>query len=183
MNNYCTNCGKQLEKDELLCKNCNTPIIDLPYDYEYISPEKKKRKKITLIIVGVCILCFSAVYLTREILFKIKINKFQKEYVEPYIKQNYSNTTYSIEYSSFGKCIISENHSTNICICGPGPYYEYLDDPKCKSYYFSVKNDEEEFEVTVVDNHKHYSVVEGRNIYGTDKQDKKKNEEESVADE
>jgi len=45
MNNYCTNCGKRLSEDELVCTNCNTTIIDLPHGYEYIPPKEKKRKE------------------------------------------------------------------------------------------------------------------------------------------
>lgn len=29
MNNFCTNCGKRLENGEYICKNCNTPVVDI----------------------------------------------------------------------------------------------------------------------------------------------------------
>ena len=45
MNNYCTNCGKPLTHNQLKCNNCDTLVVDIPCDYYYVSPEKKKRNK------------------------------------------------------------------------------------------------------------------------------------------
>ena len=105
MNNYCTNCGKKLEKDDLICKNCNTPIIDIPHNYN----KKKEKTKKTLIKIGKYMLFIVAFFLTIIFINKIKINKLQKEYVEPYLKEHYSNLNYSIKYNYSGKCIISGN--------------------------------------------------------------------------
>ena len=57
MNNYCTNCGEKLEKNDLVCNYCNVPIVDLPYNYYYISPEKKEKTRKILTIIVICILC------------------------------------------------------------------------------------------------------------------------------
>ena len=53
MNNYCTNCGKKLNKGEFVCQHCNTPIIDLPYNYIYKSPKKKKLNKILIATMSI----------------------------------------------------------------------------------------------------------------------------------
>ena len=177
MNNYCTNCGKKLEKNELVCKNCNTSIIDLPYNYVYKSPKKKKMQKNILIIIGVCILCFLVFSFSKKIIEKVKIDKLQKNYVEPYLERNYSNVNYSIKYDSSGKCIISGD-----CYFDPSMgcdghvchQYEYLNENECKSYYYHIKTDDDidadnEFIITVFNKDDLYSVVEGKNIYGTDK--------------
>lgn len=78
MNNYCTNCGKKLKKDELVCKNCHTAIIDLPYNSDYKSIKKNKRTKNILIAISIFILCISVIRFAKLIIYKIKINELQK---------------------------------------------------------------------------------------------------------
>ncbi len=173
MNNYCTNCGKKLEKDDLACKACNTPIIDLPYNYDYKSPEKKETTRKILTILGICILCVIVFFIAKDVINRIKISKMQKEYIEPYLKENYSNLNYSIKYNSSGKCIISGNcyfDPVMGCDGGACQEYKYLDDNNCKSYYYSIKSDTKEFLLTVVNRNNHFFVVEGKNIYGMDKE-------------
>ncbi len=171
MNNYCTNCGKKLEKDDLVCKNCNTPIVDLPYNYDYKSPETKKRTRKILTILGICIVCVIVFFFAKGVINKIKISKLQKEYIEPYLKENYSNLNYSIKYDSSGKCIISGNcyfDPVMGCDGGACQEYQYLDEDNCKSYYYSIKSDEKDFLLTVVNRNNHFYVVKGENIYGED---------------
>ena len=185
MNNYCTKCGKELEKDELVCKNCNTPIVELPYNYEYKSPEKRKKTRKILIIVGICLLSVFFFCFGKAAINEIKINKLKKEYVESYIKENYGNLNYSIKYESSGKCIISGDCYVDYvggCESGGCQEYEYLDENDCKSYYFDVKNNTNQFIITVVDRNNVISVVEGRNIYGTDKENNELSYNSSIYD-
>ena len=168
MNNYCTNCGKRLEKDDLVCKNCNTPIIDLPYNYDYKSSEAKKNEKSFSIVTGICmlcVLCIAAFFFVNHVARKNKISKMQKEYIEPYLKENYSNLNYSIEYNSSGKCIVSGNCYFDITMGCNGTRtcqnYVYHDKNYCKSYYYSIKSDTKEFILTVVHKNGQYYVVEG----------------------
>lgn len=173
MNNYCTNCGKKLVKDELVCKACNTPIIDLPYNYDYKPLEEKARMRKILIIIGIGIVFVIAFYFAKGVISRIKISKMQKEYIEPYLKENYSNLNYSIKYDLSGKCIISGNcyfDPVMGCDGGSCQEYEYLDENDCKSYYYFIKSDTTEFILTVVEKNNQFSVVEGRNIYGKNKE-------------
>ncbi|MDD6879521.1 MAG: hypothetical protein PUD59_04775 [bacterium] len=169
MNNYCTNCGTKLEKNELVCKNCNIPIVDLPYNYKYKSPERRKKIKRNLIIISVCTLFIVAFIFSKNIIKKIKVNKLQREYVEPYLKENYASLNYSVKYVSSGQCIISGECSSNLFSGCEGGYceeYEYLDKKDCKSYYYSVKTDTESFKITVFNKDNKFTVVKGVNIYG-----------------
>ena len=173
MNNYCTNCGKELEKNDLVCKNCNTPIIDLPYNYDYKSPEAKERTRKILTILGICIMCMIVFFFAKGVINKIKISKLQKAYIEPFLKENYSNLNYSIKYNSSGKCIISGNcyfDPVKGCDGGVCQEYRYLDEKDCKSYYYSIKSNTKEFILTVVNRNNQFFVVEGKNIYGKDKE-------------
>lgn len=173
MNNYCTNCGNKLEIDDLVCKTCNAPIIELPYNYDYKSPEKKERTRKTLTIICICLLCVITFCFAKGVINKIKVSKMQKEYVEPYLKENYSNLNYSIKYDSSGKCIVSGDcyfDPAMGCDGGACREYTYLDKNDCKSYYYSIKSDTKEFILTVVDRNNQFSVVEGKNIYGKDKE-------------
>lgn len=91
------------------------------------------------------------------------------------MKQNYSDTNYSIKYNTSGECIISGNCDFDPvmgCDGGSCQPYKYLDKSECESHYYKVKIDTKELIITVVNKDKTYSVVEGKNIYGTDKQDK-----------
>ena len=178
MNNYCTNCGKKLEKDELVCKKCNTPIVDLPHDYVYTSPEKEKRNKNIFkifLIINFCLLIIIFLILGVKGNEKHKVNNLQKRYVEPYLNKNYGSGNYSVRYDSSGKCIISGNcYRNDSCNFGGGcQEYEYLDRAQCKSYYYYVNTTHKDFVVTVVKKKNNISVVEGRNIYGTDKSEEK----------
>ena len=170
MNDYCANCGRKLEKEELICKECNTPIID--YDYK-LSKETMQNIKI-IIIIGSFILCVITFFFLKIIIHNIKVDKMQNEYIEPYLKENYSSLNYSIKYNSSGKCIISGDCYFDPMMGYDGggmcQVYEYLDDRSCKSYYYFIESDSREFILTVVNKDNKFFVVEGRNIYGNDKE-------------
>ena len=179
MNNYCTNCGKKLKHNELVCKNCQTPIVDLPYDYEYKSPQKAKLLKVILIIIVIFLLCILSIFIAKTLIQKNKVNSLQNNYVEPYLQQNYPNTNYSIEFDYSGKCIISGNcyfDPVQGCDGGACQEYEYLSDEDCQSYYYNVSTAKTNFVVTVVYKDNTYYVVEGRNIYGEDEKESSENE-------
>lgn len=168
LNNYCTNCGEKLSKKDLICKKCNAPIIDLPNNYAYESKTWKKIKKIILIVFGIIILCIGTSYLTSEILKAVEINKLQKKYINPYIKNNYNDKNYNIEFDYIGKCIISGDCVFDPlmgCDGGSCYEYEYLDKSECKAYYFKISGDSEEFILTLVNNNNEFYVVKGKNIY------------------
>lgn len=171
MNNYCTNCGKKLEKEELVCKDCNTPIVDLPYNYKYRSPARKKAFKTIIIIIVIGLICFLTFIVTKVVVNRINVNVMQKKYVEPYMKANYGAYKYSIKYNYSGKCIISGSCYKNIGCDGSCDEYKYLDKGDCRSIYYSIKMNQKEFTVTVVNNKGHISVIEGKNIYGIKDED------------
>lgn len=178
MNNYCTNCGKKLEKDELVCKKCNTPIVELPYNYVYKSPSKIKLEDKVLTIISIVLVIIVAIFLVIIVVIfinKNKVNNIQKKYVEPYLNKNYGSDNYSVKYDSSGKCIISGDcYSSGSCnFGGTCIEYEYLDRFQCKSYYYRVNTKYKDFIVTVVKKKNGINVVEGRNIYGTDKSEEK----------
>ena len=33
MNNYCTNCGKKLKENTIMCEKCRTPVVDIEKNY------------------------------------------------------------------------------------------------------------------------------------------------------
>lgn len=173
MNNYCTNCGKKLNNGDLVCSSCGTPIVDLPYNYIYKSPkeiEKKKEIKRNMFIIGIVLLCLMIVCFVIFMIHRSKVNNLKDEYVKPYLEQNYDGVNYSVKYDSGGKCIISGNcYPYPLEGCNERCEYEYLDEKECSSYYYFVKTDEESFFVTVFYRNKTYSVVEGKNIYGYNK--------------
>ena len=84
MNNYCTNCGNKLNKNDLVCQNCNTPIIDLPYNYIYKSPQKKRINKILIISLSTLVSLIILIILG----YILKINVLKTKYVEKYILDN-----------------------------------------------------------------------------------------------
>lgn len=179
MNNYCTNCGKKLMERDLICNNCNTPIIELPYNYKYVDSRKKyvdsrksKIKRVMLIIIGIILLCLIGVFIANNIINRLTIKKLQKDYIEPYLEENYTSKKYSITYDSAGKCIISGNcifDPVMGCDGGTCQPYKYLDENECKSYYYSVIIEDKELTLTVVNQNNNFYVVEGKNIYGEDK--------------
>lgn len=164
MNNYCTNCGKKLNKGEFVCQHCNTPIIDLPYNYIYKSPKKKKLNKI--LIATMSILLSLIIIIVLE--YILKINILKKKYVEKYVLEAYPNQKYSIKYSQSGKCIVSGNCYKNWgsgCDQNYCEEYNYLSRFTCRSYYYNVKIGSKDHIITVFRKNGKYSVVEGRNIY------------------
>lgn len=170
MNNYCTNCGNKLNKNDLVCQNCNTPIIDLPYNYIYKSPQKKRINKIIIISLSILVSLIILIILG----YILKINVLKTKYVEKYILDNYPNQKYTIKYNSSGKCIVSGNCYYNWgsgCDQNSCDEYKYLNRFKCRSYYYNVKIDKKNFIITVFRKGLKYSVVEGKNIYGIKEDD------------
>lgn len=169
MNNYCTNCGEKLHKDDLVCKKCNTPVVEIPKEYLALQKEKNKKliRKIILIIVGVISIIFIIIGLIKF----FKANKMKKDLVIPYIEENYSVDDYKIIYSNSGKCIVSgecRDSQVRGCALSGCEEYEYLEDEKCTAYYFKFTDAvrDKTTIITVVDRKDTQYVVEGENIYG-----------------
>lgn len=174
MNNYCTNCGNQLKKRELVCSECNTPIIDLPDDYEFKGISKKSTNKKTRNIVIFCSLFVLVLFLIYFVFVNVKSGVYLDKYVKPFLKENYGDLDYSIEYDGSGKCIVSGDcyfDPVRGCDGGACEEYEYLNDFGCFSYYYIVETADEKFAVTVVDYDKKVSVVKGRSIYGAEEEE------------
>lgn len=174
MNNYCTNCGQKLKKNELVCSNCNTPIVEIPYNYEYISPTRKKVQIIILILIGGLVLGFMGYNLAKSIVQKVRINKLQKNYVEPYLKEKFPDKDYDIKYDSSGRCITSGDCAFDPvrgCDGGSCNEYTYLDN--CISYYYSVTIDGKIYTITLSNKDNIYLINEGKNIYGENKKEQK----------
>lgn len=156
MNNYCTNCGIELENKDLICSNCNTPIIDI---------SNKNFTNYLLIIIFVFFLIFVFFKIISVAKFNYKIKFISKEYVEPYLNNYYDNYTY--EYESSGKCIISGDcYFDPVMGCDGGTCepYEYLDETECTSYYFEAKTSNGYFTITVYYKDEKYEVVKGNKI-------------------
>lgn len=180
MNNYCTNCGKKLNRDELICPECNTPIIDLPDNYIYKSPRRRKLFKILIKSILILILLIISLVLIIRIAYKHKIEFLKTKYVEEYIEKNYPDQEFSIEYDRSGKCIISGECYVNRgsgCDQMECEEYEYLDRFKCRSYFYNVTINKKEHEINVFRKDGKYSVIEGRNIYGIKEEDEYKDNE------
>lgn len=182
MNNYCTNCGNRLKKRDLVCSECNTPIIDLPDDYEFKSVSEKSANKKTRNIVIFCSLFVLGLFLIYFVFVNVKSGVYLDKYVKPFLKENYGDLDYSIEYDGSGKCIVSGNCYFDLvrgCDGGACDEYEYLNEFGCFSYYYIVETADENFVVTVVDYDKKVSVVKGRSIYGAEEEEEV---EESIDD-
>ena len=171
MNNYCTNCGNKLGSSDLVCKNCDTPVVDLPIGYEFKSKtqkanDKKSLKKIILIILFIVIIPF-----LRIVFEEVKIEFLKNKYLVPYIKEKYYVNNPDIKFTEAGRCIISGECYFNFgsgcdqSYCEP---YKYLNRFKCKSYYFDFYYYGENHILTVFKKEGSYYVVEGKNIYGLD---------------
>lgn len=184
MNNYCTNCGKKLKKGDLVCDSCNTPIVDIPTDYNYVSPVTKKIVKYILITLLVIIITFFG-YDRLKILYKnMKIKSLESKYVIPYLKNTYGESNYDVNYDTSGKCIISGDCAFDPslgCDGGTCMPYKYLDENTCTSYYFLANVKGKWITVTVVDNDGELSVVEGKNIYGIKEDDVKEQNPDQVS--
>lgn len=181
MNNYCTHCGKKLEEGEQICQNCNTPIYKLSPDNLKTSSKKLKCWEMILIIifsiVFICfIICF--IYIGGDIFEKNfqkqKIEKeaknLQKEYVEPYLKENYVDAEYKVEFFEKSQCVISgtcEHDPVLGCDGGLCEEYQYLSESECTSYFYYIYvGENREFLLTAVQKGDETYVVEGTNIYG-----------------
>ena len=174
MNNYCTNCGNQLKKRDLVCSECNTPIIDLPEGYEFKGISEKSANKKTRNIIIFCSLFVLVLFLIYFVFVNVKSGVYLDKYVKPFLKENYGDLDYSIEYDGSGKCIVSGNcyfDPVRGCDGGACEEYEYLNEFGCFSYYYIVETADENFVVTVVDYDKKVSVVKGRSIYGSEEEE------------
>lgn len=163
MNNYCTKCGKKLKDNEFICESCNTPVVDIPQDYK-TSRQKKIIVAISLVVLFIFVLIL-AIFSYKF----LKINKLKREYAEPYLEENYDNLDYSIKYDSSGNCVIGIDPDA-IGIDGSYCGDPYLYDDNCRAYYYNVETDSKKFIVTVVDKNNKFTVVEGKNINGTDEE-------------
>ncbi len=168
MNNYCTNCGNKLLKDDFVCNKCNTPVVDIPYNYK--TPAEKEKNRVIrncFLIIFIFVLGF---FLVKEGMYQIFIYKLKKEYVVPYIKKMPNVFEYEIKYDSSGQCIKSGNCKADpVMGCDGGMCEEYKYENDCKSYYFNVEIDGIDHIITVVEKNNQYYAVEGKNIYGKDK--------------
>lgn len=185
MNNYCTNCGNRLKKRDLVCSECNTPIIDLPDDYEFKSFSEKSANKKTRNIVIFCSLFVLGLFLIYFVFVNVKSGVYLDKYVKPFLKENYGDLDYSIEYDGSGKCIVSGNcyfDPVRGCDGGACEEYEYLNEFGCFSYYYIVETADEKFVVTVVDYDKKVSVVKGRSIYGAEEEEDVKKSVDDTSD-
>ena len=185
MNNYCTNCGNRLKKRDLVCSECNTPIIDLPEGYEFKGISEKSANKKTRNIVIFCSLFVLVLFLIYFVFVNVKSGVYLDKYVKPFLKENYGDLDYLIEYDGSGKCIVSGNcyfDPVRGCDGGACEEYEYLNEFGCFSYYYIVETADEKFVVTVVDYDKKVSVVKGRSIYGAEEEEDVKKSVDDTSD-
>ena len=170
MNNYCTNCGKKLKEKEYYCTTCGTPIISLPKGY--IPPAKRKKRKKILKSTFYIMIIITIIIVTSLLRKYILINNLEKNYIIPYLQKNYPDQNSTIKYEKSGRCIISGNcYFDPVFGCDGGwcEEYKYLSRFECKSYYFTVTNDNnEEFILTIVKRNDEIYVVKGINIFGKD---------------
>lgn len=163
MNNYCTNCGKRLKKNEFICEKCASPIVDLSKKYRtpyQIKRRKKILKNIVISIISIIILLvlFFLIYYGKRLYLKNK-------YVEPFLKKK-GEEQYKIKYKSSGKCIKTGNCKYDPmmgCDGGVCTPYVYFESNSCKAYYYSVTNEKKEnsFYITVIKNKGKYYTIKG----------------------
>ena len=168
MNNYCTNCGKKLEKGELECLNCNTLVVDLPCDYVYVTPEKRKRNKIILYVFIGLLTVILLVIGIQYLIFRIKLGKYEKEYIKPYITQKYGSSYKKIKYVDKTDCIVSGDcYFDPVMGCDGGAcvQYKYVELGTCVSYHFTVSNGDSEKNINVSVRGDEVRVAEGVYIY------------------
>ena len=164
MGKFCGKCGNKLD-DNGVCLNCNAPITGE-------EPKKKMDPALkVLLIFGIIVLTILVILIVIVVRNAYKTSKYKTKYVEPYLKSNYPEDTFEVEYYSSGRCIVSGDCAFDPvmgCDGGSCVPYKYLEDKKCKSYYYSVKNSKGSYYVTVVDYKSEPYVVEGKGIYGDD---------------
>ena len=173
MNNYCTNCGERLDKKDLVCKNCNTPITKLPYNYQFIDNEKKEKRKKVFFVLGILLLCFITVYFVFFASRRIYYLFLQKKYVDTYLNEKYADQDYNVKFDYSGECIISGDcYFDPVMGCDGGACIQYkYYSGDCVAYYYKVEiNDKKEY-ITVVNKENQMYVVEGKNMYGNDKKE------------
>ena len=147
-------------------------MINDNFKKEYGKDELEGNRNIIMFLL-ISVLCIISLYFLIQLVNNKSISDMQKEYVEPYLEEHYSDLEYKIEYKSSGKCIIDGECTPSIIsidASGCQNTYQYLDN--CRSYYYTViPTNEDDFIVTVVKKGKQKYVVEGKNIYGKDNEE------------
>ena len=162
MNNYCTNCGEKLNKNDLICKKCNTPVVDIPDNY--VTPNKKKTKKKVLMIIGIIIVSFIVLFGVKELIKLYEVSKIKKSYIIPLIEKEYKGENYKLSFSNKGRCIVSGNCKFDPvfgCDGGACDEYVYLDEDTCTAYYFKYEengSDKSEYITAIKRNNDIYAV-------------------------
>ncbi len=101
--------------------------------------------------------------------FFFQINKVEKEYVIPFIKERYGSDKYDLKYKKSGECYSSGNCDFDPTFGIDGGLcstYKVLNDKECKAHYFTLKIDDKTYPISYINNHGNKYVVEGKTIYG-----------------
>lgn len=163
MNNYCTNCGEKIEKNELVCKKCNTPIIDLSEYYE--NNLKNKQSKKIYIIVIILVIFIIVVYFVFLGIKLFKPKSLEKKYIKPYVEGKYHLSEYTTNLEYFGECLYDYCHDEEInCGCGTACCNDLYIKKGCKSYIYKIVSDDKEFFVTVFYYKNKYHVIDGKEV-------------------
>jgi len=128
MNNYCTNCGKKLEKNALCCPSCGTAVVN-------DKSNKKPYKKVKLIIFGFLIFCaILAITIPYGIRLneKISIKKIEKKIIDNEMKKLYKSAYIGSEFIKKEACL----ESYNTCAGDSGSGRQAVKD--CDVYFFKV---------------------------------------------
>ena len=103
MNNYCTNCGEKLEKKDIKCKICGTPIIDVT------KIPKKMNKKILIIIgsifAGIVLLVLFYSFVYPYLLMPFIKNKLKNDFNASNIEISSPKACYICDSSCDGSCL------------------------------------------------------------------------------
>lgn len=173
MNNYCTNCGTRLGSKDLACKNCGTPVVDLPIGYRFKTKAQKEKQKKTITILVAVFVTVVVLAIMHEVALNLKIKSLQNKYVLPYVVKTYNVNNPKIKFKEAGRCIISGDCYINLgsgCDQSYCEEYRFLSRFKCKSYYYNVFINGKEYTITVFKKDGKYNVVTGKNIYGLDEE-------------
>lgn len=115
------------------------------------------------LLIGV-LLKYINIFMTSNIekIKKIQINKLQKEYVEPFLKENLEMSNYEIEFKRQGKC------KTYVCSediwCGRLCCQDKYVKSGCKAYTYRITNNGNTFLITVFNYKNKYQVIEGEEV-------------------
>ncbi len=92
MNNYCTNCGKKLDKNELKCSDCGVSNVK---DFALIKNKQHSKGNFGVVIILLIVFM---------VLICVLIKSSPKYKIESYIKNSLNSSNVELKYQGRAKC-------------------------------------------------------------------------------